>query len=47
VAIKSATGKTVPTGSSVDKEGPYVTAEKFRDELQEEFNQAIKSLTSP
>jgi hypothetical protein len=44
VAIESVTGKTIPTDSSVDKEGLYVTAEKFRDELQAKFNQAIKSL---
>lgn len=45
VAIKSDTGKVMPTGSSVD-EGLYVTAEKFRDELQKGFDQAIKSLSS-
>ncbi|MGI8648414.1 MAG: hypothetical protein DLM55_12245 [Acidimicrobiales bacterium] len=45
-AIKFATGETIPTGSSVDKEGLYVTSEKFRDELQTRFNRAIKSLTS-
>lgn len=47
VAVKSATGETVPTGSSVDKEGLYVTAEKFRDELQVKFSRAIRSLTTP
>jgi hypothetical protein len=46
VAIMSATGETIPTDNSVDKEGLYVTAEKFRDELQAEFNRAIKSLAS-
>jgi hypothetical protein len=44
MAIKSATGETIPTDSSVDKEGLYVTAGKFRDELQAKLNQAIKLL---
>lgn len=46
VAIKSATGKVIPTGSSVDK-GLYVTAKEFRDELQGNFDRAIKRWASP
>lgn len=46
MVIESATGKAIPAGDSVDKEGLYVTAEKFRDELQEKFNRAINSLAS-
>lgn len=46
VGIKIATGETFPTDSTVDQQGLYITAEKFRDELQMKFNRAIESLTS-
>lgn len=44
-AVKVATGEVVPAGDTED-EGLDVTAGKLRDELQENFDQAVRSLTS-